>query len=139
MDALDEAVKKAEEKVEEQKSIFWAPGKMDRGHGHGSFAVMTIDGDVLAGNVDPDLVDYIVDLHNDRIKLNMAGPKTSSNMMSEGGIHLRAARHYLLWNITRGSALKWGSGEQTVTLTVRQVEEMACKIAAALHNDRLDP
>ena len=54
--------------------------------------------------------------------------------MEKGGVHLGAAREYLLWHYPRGDSLTWGS-EEPVTMPVKQLEEMACHIAAKVLNN----
>jgi hypothetical protein len=59
---------------------------------------------------------------------------TPERLMEKGGPHLGAAREYLLWHYPRGDSLTWGSWEP-VTLPVKQLEEMACHIAAKVLNN----
>jgi hypothetical protein len=59
---------------------------------------------------------------------------TPERLMEKGGPHLGAAREYLLWHYPRGDSLTWGSWEP-VTMPVKQLEEMACHIAAKVLNN----
>jgi hypothetical protein len=51
------------------------------------------------------------------------------------GTHLAAARNWLLWHVPRADSLTWGSLEE-VTLTVRQIEEIATAVADAMLSER---
>jgi hypothetical protein len=55
-------------------------------------------------------------------------------LMRSGGKWLGAARSYLQWHVPRGDSVTWASND-TVTMTVKQIEEMASEIAAAALND----
>jgi hypothetical protein len=62
----------------------------------------------------------------DRILAHQLGKK--------GGAWLGAARSYLQWHVPGGDQVTWGS-EQSVHITIRQIEQMASEIAAAAINE----
>jgi hypothetical protein len=57
------------------------------------------------------------------------------NLMKKGGKWLGAARSWIQWNIPRGDSVTWGSDE-TVTVSIRQLEELAADVAAAVINEQ---
>lgn len=59
---------------------------------------------------------------------------TYYDLKLSGGVHYSEARSWLQQNVAQGDNLTWGS-EDKVHLTVRQVEEIACYVAAAVLNN----
>jgi hypothetical protein len=55
-------------------------------------------------------------------------------LLGSGGKWLAMARTWIQWNVPRGDDLTWGS-EQRVTLTVRQIEDLAAHVAATVINE----
>lgn len=56
------------------------------------------------------------------------------DLMHDGGPWLAEAREYLLWKVPNGDNLIWSSSDK-VNITVRQIEELACQVAAAAINE----
>jgi hypothetical protein len=50
-------------------------------------------------------------------------------LMQDGGEHLKVARSFLQWHVRGGDSCTWGS-QQTLPITVAQIEELAAEIAA---------
>lgn len=62
----------------------------------------------------------------------------SHEMLSKGGSFLGAARSWIQWNALNGSDVAWGSEDRLQfnrSLTVKDVEEFAAKIAVATLED----
>ena len=50
-------------------------------------------------------------------------------LLREGGAHLKVARSFLQWHVQGGDRVTWGS-QQTLPITVAQIEELAADVAA---------
>ena len=59
-------------------------------------------------------------------------------LMREGGIHLGTARSFLQWHVRGGDTVTWGS-QETLPITVAQIEEMAAEIAAIVLTEKKPP
>ena len=61
----------------------------------------------------------------------------SDDLLMRGGPWLAEAREYMKSNCLNGDGLTWGSTENT-HLTVIQVEDLACCVAARILNDLIN-
>ena len=60
-------------------------------------------------------------------------------MRSGGGKWLGAARRWLQWHKHNGDSVTWGSEQElTPAMTVREVEDLAATVAAAVLNELAD-
>ena len=60
---------------------------------------------------------------------------TRSQLMERGGAWLKAARMWIQWHCTNGESVIWGSNtELKPNLTVRDIEDLAAEVAAAVIN-----
>jgi hypothetical protein len=60
---------------------------------------------------------------------------TMFDLYKRGGTHLRIARENLQQHAMNGDRLRWGSDDIVAGMTVRQIEMIACEIAAAAINE----
>lgn len=72
--AISDAVKAYEAELKRRLEGKWAVGFMDRGHGHGSFAVILEEDEVATEEnfclkcQDQEMAEHIVELHNESLK-----------------------------------------------------------------------
>lgn len=64
----------------------------------------------------------------------MAWDEKLRESLRGGGNYLSAMRNWLLWHKRGSDRLTWGSSDE-VTLTVKELEEMALEIAVAAESD----